>query len=142
VPQSETAKEDSSFSEEKEAKRLLFLRTRIDARQCLDRGSGGEIKVFCFFSSEKKCFFQFGAVETPPTPHKRAGEAAHRLFFSRKNAFFFVVSTREQMFANARQIEVALNMKGRPAMAQENCFEVCAPAGACVLPTPCQSGAH
>jgi hypothetical protein len=46
-------KEDSSFSEEKEAKRLLFLRQRHDAGHVLYRGSGGEIKVFWFFSSEK-----------------------------------------------------------------------------------------
>jgi len=50
-----------SFSEEKEAKRLLFLRQRQDAgpflkRWGLDRVSGGEVKVFCFFSSEKKDF--------------------------------------------------------------------------------------
>jgi len=49
-------KEESSFSEEKEAKRLLFLRQRQDAGHGLNLGSGGEVKVFCFFSSEKKDF--------------------------------------------------------------------------------------
>jgi hypothetical protein len=49
-------KEESSFSEEKEAKRLLFLRQRQNAGHGLDRVSGGEVKVFCFFSSEKKDF--------------------------------------------------------------------------------------
>jgi hypothetical protein len=44
-------KERPSFSEEKEAKRLLFLRLRIDRGYGTERGSGGDIKVFCFFSS-------------------------------------------------------------------------------------------
>jgi hypothetical protein len=46
-------KRSSSFSEEKEAKRLLFLRQRQDAGHGLHRGRGGGIKVFWFFSSEK-----------------------------------------------------------------------------------------
>jgi len=55
VPRGETRKEESSFSEEKEAKRLLFLRQRQDTGPLLkhwglDRWSGGEAKVFCFFS--------------------------------------------------------------------------------------------
>jgi hypothetical protein len=46
-------KKESSFSEEKEAKRLLFLRLHIDPGHGLDRGGGEEIKVFWFSSSEK-----------------------------------------------------------------------------------------
>jgi hypothetical protein len=38
----------------KRSKRLLFLQRRDGAGHGLDRGSGGEAKVFCFFSSEKK----------------------------------------------------------------------------------------
>jgi len=52
--------EESSFLK-KRSKRLLFLRQRNDPGHGLDRGSGGEVKVFCFFSSEKKGFFHFGA---------------------------------------------------------------------------------
>jgi hypothetical protein len=48
-----TRKKDSSFSEEKEAKRLLFRRQRQVSGRGLDLGSGGEVKVFWFFSSEK-----------------------------------------------------------------------------------------
>jgi len=40
----------------KRTKKLLFLRRRHDAGHILDRGSCGEVKVFCFFSSEKKAF--------------------------------------------------------------------------------------
>jgi hypothetical protein len=47
---------------EEEAKRLSFRRSRQHAGHGLDFGSGGEIKVFCFFSSEKKAFLCFGAV--------------------------------------------------------------------------------
>jgi hypothetical protein len=46
-------KEQSSFSEEKEAKRLLCPVLRHDPGHGLDLGSGGGIKVFWFFSSEK-----------------------------------------------------------------------------------------
>jgi hypothetical protein len=61
----ETKKEIPSFSEEKEAKRLLFLASsRIDPGHGLELGSSGDIKVFCFFSSEKKNFFHFGAGST------------------------------------------------------------------------------
>jgi hypothetical protein len=49
----ELREKDSSFSEEKEAKRLLFLRSRQDPGHGLDHGTRGEIKVFWFFSSEK-----------------------------------------------------------------------------------------
>jgi len=45
--------EKSSFSEEKEAKRLLFPALRQDPGHGLDPGSGGRTKVFWFFSSEK-----------------------------------------------------------------------------------------
>jgi hypothetical protein len=38
------------------AKDFYFLRQRHVAGHGLDRGSGGEVKVFCFFSSEKKFF--------------------------------------------------------------------------------------
>jgi hypothetical protein len=41
----------------KRTKKLLFLRQRQDPGHGLNHGSGGEIKVFCFFSSEKKAFF-------------------------------------------------------------------------------------
>jgi len=80
VPRGEYHKEDSSFSEEKEAKRLLFRRSLIDSGHGIDLGSGGEIKVFCFFSSEKKDFFHFGAVlprgtSHPGPPHKGEGDA-------------------------------------------------------------------
>jgi hypothetical protein len=47
--------EDSSFLK-KRSKRLLFLVLRQDPGHDLDRGSGGEIKVFWFFSSEKNNF--------------------------------------------------------------------------------------
>jgi hypothetical protein len=57
---SETEVEESSFLK-KRSKRLLFLRQRHDPGHGLDRGTRGEVKVFCFFSSEKKGFFQFGA---------------------------------------------------------------------------------
>jgi hypothetical protein len=56
VPHSEIRKEESSFSEEKEAKRLLFL---APAERCGPLPRSWEllrIKVFCFFSSEKKAF--------------------------------------------------------------------------------------
>jgi hypothetical protein len=45
--------EESSFLK-KRSKRLLFLRPRQDPGHGRNRGSGGEVKVFCFFSSEKK----------------------------------------------------------------------------------------
>ncbi len=54
-------KEESSFSEEKEAKRLLFLRLRGVPGYGHDTGSCGDIKVFCFFSSEKKAFLSYSA---------------------------------------------------------------------------------
>jgi len=55
-------KEESSFSEEKEAKRLLFRRLRQDTDHGPDHGDSEETKVFCFFSSEKKCLLsRFGA---------------------------------------------------------------------------------
>jgi hypothetical protein len=46
------ARQESSFLKKK-SKRLLFLRQRIGAGQIPDRGSGGDAKVFWFFSSEK-----------------------------------------------------------------------------------------
>jgi hypothetical protein len=62
-----------SFSEEKAARRRLFLRQRNDAGYSLDLGSGGGTKVFCFFSSEKKDFLR----ETPhPGPPHKEGEVA------------------------------------------------------------------
>jgi hypothetical protein len=45
--------EGSSFSEEKEAKRLLFSALAARLVSWFDRGSGAKIKVFWFFSSEK-----------------------------------------------------------------------------------------
>jgi len=54
-------KEESSFLK-KRSKRLLILRQHQDPGHGLDRGSGGEVKVFCFFSSEKKtlpCLIDF-----------------------------------------------------------------------------------
>jgi hypothetical protein len=53
----EKRKEEASFSEEKEAKRLLFPRLLIGSGHGLNRESGGGLKVFCFFSPEKKKFF-------------------------------------------------------------------------------------
>jgi hypothetical protein len=44
------AKEDSSFSEEKEAKRLLQMAV-VDVRRAPER-----IRVFCFFFAKKKAF--------------------------------------------------------------------------------------
>jgi hypothetical protein len=46
-------KQESSVSEEKEAKRLLLRRSRQPSGQGLDRGRGVGAKVFWFFSSEK-----------------------------------------------------------------------------------------
>jgi hypothetical protein len=63
-----------SFSEEKEAKRLLFLRLRNDRGHGLDRGRGGNIKVFCFFSSEKKGFLQNDAAFRRETAHPAAAQ--------------------------------------------------------------------
>jgi hypothetical protein len=55
----------------KRSKRLLFLRQRQDAGHGLDRGSGGEVKVFCFFSSEKN-MLAFRVIDNvcpdPPPP--------------------------------------------------------------------------
>jgi hypothetical protein len=67
-------KEESSFSEEKEAKRLLFWRSRQDPvpflkRWVLDRGSGGELKVFWFFSSEKNTFLSYCVQGACPAGH-------------------------------------------------------------------------
>jgi hypothetical protein len=80
-------KEESSFSEEKEAKRLLFLRQRKDTGHGLDRGRGGEVKVFWFFSSEKnilpyitfprnvsKCLV-YSAACAPPATSRHAASA-------------------------------------------------------------------
>ncbi len=92
VPGSEAAKEESSFSEEKEAKRLLFWRPRqlpgpILKRGGLDLGSSFETKVFCFFSSEKNNLFHFGAVlrlqtPHPNAPHKGEGEVGQSSYFT------------------------------------------------------------
>jgi hypothetical protein len=46
------ARQGSSFLK-KRSKRLLFLRERMDPGHGLDPGSGGDEKVFWFFSSEK-----------------------------------------------------------------------------------------
>jgi hypothetical protein len=54
-------KEESSFSEEKEAKRLLFWRSPIDTGHGRRVGIPPDIKVFCFFSSEKKGFLYLWA---------------------------------------------------------------------------------
>jgi polar amino acid transport system substrate-binding protein len=51
-------RQESSFLK-KRSKRLLFLRQRQDPGHGLDRWSGGEVKVFCFFSSEKKALTSF-----------------------------------------------------------------------------------
>jgi hypothetical protein len=51
-------KKDSSFSEEKEAKRLLCLRRRQVPGHGLDGGSATTVKVFWFFSSEKNFFLK------------------------------------------------------------------------------------
>jgi hypothetical protein len=62
VPRGETEKQESSFSEEKEAKRLLFLRQRNDPGHGPDRRACLGLKVFCFLSSEKKIFLSLRAV--------------------------------------------------------------------------------
>jgi hypothetical protein len=48
---------DSSFSEEKEAKRLLFSGSSQLSGHGRDLSAGAEIKVFWFFSSEKNTLF-------------------------------------------------------------------------------------
>jgi len=59
------SKEESSFLKKKaepalrEAKDFYFLRQRNDTGHGLDRGSGGEVKVFWFFFSKKNCFLAF-----------------------------------------------------------------------------------
>jgi hypothetical protein len=58
-----------SFSEEKEAKRLLFRRKRKVAGHGLNLGSRGNIKVFCFFSSEKKDFLLLWILLRRESPH-------------------------------------------------------------------------
>jgi hypothetical protein len=66
--------QDSSFSEEKEAKRLLFLRLlHLPGpffRRCgFDLGTCAETEVFCFFSSEKKTpSFTFLPPQAAPAP--------------------------------------------------------------------------
>jgi hypothetical protein len=57
---SETEVEESSFLK-KRSKRLLLLRRSRDPGHGRHRDAGAGIKVFCFFSSEKKGFFHFGA---------------------------------------------------------------------------------
>jgi len=49
-------KKESSFSEKKEAKRLLCLRLLTESVYGLDRGSSAEVKVFWFFFSKKNFF--------------------------------------------------------------------------------------
>jgi hypothetical protein len=49
------AREDCSFLK-KRTKRLLLLRGAHDPGLGRQRATGGGIKVFCFFSSEKKDF--------------------------------------------------------------------------------------
>jgi hypothetical protein len=53
LPEKKVSEGSCSFLK-KRTKRLLFLRQRQDPGHGLDRGSGGDVKVFCFFSSEKK----------------------------------------------------------------------------------------
>jgi hypothetical protein len=60
----------------KRSKRLLFLRQRQDSGPILDRGSGGELKVFWFFSSEKN-MLAFRVIDKvcpdpPPRPWPRS----------------------------------------------------------------------
>jgi hypothetical protein len=51
------SRKDSSFSEEKEAKRLQFLRLRNDPGHGLDRGPSRRNKSFLllFFKKEESC---------------------------------------------------------------------------------------
>jgi hypothetical protein len=44
------------FLKKKKQKDFLFRRSRQDSGHGLEHGGGGDIKVFCFFSSEKKTF--------------------------------------------------------------------------------------
>jgi hypothetical protein len=56
-------KEESSFSEEKEAKRLLNVR----GGRGVDRNARGQVaKVFCSFFSKKECFL---SSLIPPAPN-------------------------------------------------------------------------
>jgi len=43
----------------KEAKNFHFLRQRFDPGPGRQRAAGAELKVFCFFSSEKKALLVF-----------------------------------------------------------------------------------
>jgi hypothetical protein len=63
VPRIKTEKARYSFSEEKEAKRRLFLRLRQDVGHDHATGSCIEIEVFCFFSS---AYAVGWASEAPP----------------------------------------------------------------------------
>jgi hypothetical protein len=45
------------FSEEKNQKTFIFVRRFHDRGHGRDLSAGAELKVFCFFSSEKKTFF-------------------------------------------------------------------------------------
>jgi hypothetical protein len=74
-------KEESSFLN-KISKIILFLRPR-QGRGSTPNGKQQEIKVFCFFSSEKKDFLAFGASRRegtphPSLPHKGEGEGEDR----------------------------------------------------------------
>jgi hypothetical protein len=59
----------------KRSKRLLCLRQRMDPGHGLDRGSGGELKVSWFFSSEKNilAFYPFHILRQRKTFHERFG---------------------------------------------------------------------
>jgi hypothetical protein len=77
-------KEVCSFLK-KRTKRLLFLRLLEDPGHDLERGSCGETKVFCFFSSEKKILSAARALTLPTAARwapslsrKRAREFWHR----------------------------------------------------------------
>jgi hypothetical protein len=73
----ERSKQESSFLK-KRSKRLLFRRPRQDPGHGLDLGSGGELKVFWFFSSEKNTFpggsKRREGTPHPNPPHKGEGE--------------------------------------------------------------------
>ncbi len=56
VQHGENRKERPSFSEEKEAKRLLFRRLRQDLGMASIVAAAEKVKVFWFFSSEKNIF--------------------------------------------------------------------------------------
>jgi hypothetical protein len=64
------------FSEEKKQKTFFSGRSRTDPGHFLNLLSCGELKVFCFFSSEKKSLsYLMTRVWPPASPKRDAGYA-------------------------------------------------------------------